>query len=70
MLIFCVSEICLFVDRWPFTRWPLYSLLLSRACVSFCATIDTPNAVGEEYEGEEVAGEDQGQTEATGKPPF
>ena len=32
--------------------------------------IDTPNAAGEEYEGEEVAGEDQGQTEATGKPPF
>ena len=36
----------------------------------FCATIDTPNAVREECEGEAFAGEDQGQPEPTGKPPL
>ena len=55
---------------WSFNHWPLYSPLLSRVRVSLCATTETPNAEEEEYEGEGTPGDDQGQTEPIGKPPF
>ena len=61
---------CVFVIITGRSPTAIVMLVLRRSCSFPFSTIDTPNVEEEEYEGEALAGGDQGQPVTTGKPSF